>query len=922
MKKMKIRSAVLMAILLYTCMISLSLNTMPVNTPPLNSSDTSSESTSKDTLIINDPNKYAYFGWYKPTSFSITIWELLNRTVLWASSYTQPNETKMVFFREPTDIDAIGVYNWLITGGYLAENIVLHPTTDAAILLSNYYNDSDLVIYWNTYGYNSTNIISSTIPFITVSAMQTDEMGIGSGSSTKSASNDTFYIVNNKYYPTENYPLGPLILDDSYKFEATEASADGKVLIQAEVESIATQVEISIIQDIEVQTNGSAKINFTITIPESPLADLLRKSFFSNTSSLQPDVEYDVPENITVTDETSLEKGIKTVALQGDVSDSDGQVEREDLEFIARNIGSMVGDEDWNAELDLNWDGKIDIKDLAIAARNYEKTLNNTGSLYIAGYYNGTLVNCTNVYYRGPEGSAKINISKAGYIWHDVFPGSYTIYGTYNNTEKSIDVLIKPKSVTYTQLDFGGQPPPSERTEYSPVKEGFYQGMSLEQLILLGFNINVTQSKIVPLSTTNETRILLMAYSSNLAKFMGGSDWRINIGTWNDSDKALVADFLFTKIQYMMLMLQSFPGEQQYISNWALNFSLPVGHTLNDQSKLNELNWTIDFGEGTFMQTNVTEISGRIIVNEVMVVTERNITANETYLATALGQYKVFAINYSHPYTPPSKITKKICKPRGDWSKMWSYTIAPSPCKKTWRVGGTVGLDITMRATPILKIQWYMGWERKWTWKGYKLQWFESWMKITPSIKVEASLGVGVRYNREWTYRLLTLSNRFYFWAGSVPVWANLQLTVDAGIEFDAWGKISISSWVSLKTMYKAGVRWDATSGWRTIWDSDVSVSRGDPQISGSASLSVTPKLTCRLAFLIYDVGGPFVAAVPYAPMSIIYYHNQPNEWSIQLRFKIEAGVTFAGWLNKILKLASYSKTIKDWLLKSWSGYW
>jgi hypothetical protein len=923
MKKKKIKSAVLMAILLYTSMINLSLNTVPVNTPPLNLSETSSEATNEDILIINDPNKQAYFGWYKPTFFSITIWELLNKTVLWASSYTRPNETKMVFFREPNDTDAIGVYNWLISGGYLAENIVVHPTADAAVLLSSYYDDSDLVIYWNTYGYNSTNIVSTTVPFITVSAMQTDEMGIGSGSPTKSASNDTFYIVDNNYYPTENYPLGPLIFDDSYNFEATEASANGKVLIQAKVESVATQVEISILQDIEVLVNGSANINFTVIIPESPLADLLRHSFFSNTSSLQPDVEYDVPDNITVTDETSLENGIKTVALRGDVSDSDGQVEREDLEFIAANIGSMVGDKDWNAELDLNWDGKIDVKDLAIAARNYEKTLNNTGSLYIAGYYNGTLVNCTNVYYRGPEESAKINISKAGYMWYNVLPGSYTIYGTYNNTEKSTDVLVEPKRVTYTQLDFGGQTPPAERTVYAAVKEAFYQGMSMEQLILLGFDINVTQSKIIPLSTnSNETKISLKARSSNLAKFMGGSDWRIYMGAWNDSDKALVAEFLFTKIQYMMLMLQSFPGEQQYISNWRLNISLPVGHTLYNQSKLNELNWTIDFGEGTFMQTNVTETSGRIIVDEVIVATERNITANETYLATALGNYKVFSINYSHPYIPPGKITKKVCKPGGDWSKTWSYTIAPNPCEKTWRVGGTVGLDITLRATPILKINWYMGWERKWTWKGYKLQWFQSWMKITPSIKVEASLGVGVSYSRYWNYRLLTLSNRFYFWAGSVPVWANLRLTVDAGIEFQAWGKISISSWVSLETMYKAGIRWDTTSGWSTIWDSYVSAKRGNPQISGSAGLSVTPKLTCKLAFLIYDVGGPFVSAIPYAPMSITYYSNRANEWSIQLRFKIEAGITLAGWLSKILKLSSYSKTIKDWLLKSWSGYW
>ncbi|NHJ02680.1 MAG: hypothetical protein EAX86_11120 [Candidatus Heimdallarchaeota archaeon] len=922
MKNRKIRSICIFVIILYASIISVTLGAAPVNTSSLNIEKAFSESTGNDILIISDPSKYAFFGWYRPTYFSVTIWELLNRTVLWASSYTQPNETKIVFFQESNDTNAAEVYTWLINGGYSAENIILHPTSDTATLLSNYYDNSDLVLYWNTFGYESMNIVNSGIPFITVSAMQTDEMGIGIGSSTKSASNDTFHVVNNKYYPTENYPLGPLIFDDTYHYEATEASSEGKVLIQAEVKSVASQVEISIFQNIEVLENGSAYMSYTIVVPESPLATLLRQSFFSNTSSLEPNVEYDVPDNITVTDETTLEKNIKTVALKGDVSDGDGQVDKEDLELIAGNIGSMIGDDNWKTDLDLNWDGKIDVKDLAIAAHNYEKTVEGTGNLYIAGYYNGTLINCTDVYYRGPEGSAKTDFSKSGFIWYNLPPGNYTIYGSYNETEKSTNAIIEPRKTTFAQINFGGQQPLAERTDQAPVKEALYQGIASEQLILLGFDMNITQSKIIPFSSANETRILLMAKSTNFAEYIGGLDWRINIGAWNESDKALVAEFIFTKIQYMMLMLQSLPGEQKYISNWSMNISLPVGYTLFDQSKLNQLNWTIDFGEGTIIQANVTEIAGNIIVDEVLVVTERNITANETYLATALGQYKVFAINYSHPYIPPSIMMKSICKPGGDWSKTWSYTIAPAPCEKTWSIGGTVGLDITVRATPVLRIQWFMGWERKWERKGFKLQWFESWMKITPSIKVETSLGVGVSYSKEWTYRLLTLSNRFYFWAGSVPVWANLQLSVDAGIIFDAWGKISVSTWVLLETMYKAGVRWDVASGWSTIWDSAVSVNRGTPQISGSAGLSVTPKATCRLAFLIYDVGGPFVAAVPYAPMEIIYYSNQPNEWSIQLRFKIEAGVTLAGWINKILNLLSYSKTIKDWLLKSWSGNW
>ena len=80
---------------------------------------------------------------------------------------------------------------------------------------------------------------------------------------------------------------------------------------------------------------GDANISFNITIPESPLADILRETFFTDATSLDPDVEYDVPDNKTVGDEAAVEEAIKDVSLQGDVSDGDGQVEREDLEFIA-----------------------------------------------------------------------------------------------------------------------------------------------------------------------------------------------------------------------------------------------------------------------------------------------------------------------------------------------------------------------------------------------------------------------------------------------------------------------------------------------------------------------------------------------------------------------------------------------------------
>jgi len=575
MNNIKIKTIVLLSILFASSIAGVYLSTTP---GILKSSDTSIPSSAvpgRAVLIVNDPRKYAFFGWYRPTQFSTEILNILNSTVLWASSYMNPDEVDIVFFSESGDSYASFVQDWLVSGGYLLENIVYQTSANIEEFESDYYEGIDLVIYWNKNGYDSINVVNSHVPFITVSAMQTDEMGIGSGVATMSGVNDTFHIVNTGYYPTENYPKGPLFLDDSYSFEATEASSIGKVLIASEVELITTPIEISMVQNVSVQADGSALMTFTITIPESPLSDILREAFFENASALGKDVEYDVPENITVQEEYEFEEGITDVSLLGDVGDRDGQVDLNDLDQIASHIGNVIGDDDWDSDLDVNWDGKIDIRDLAIAAHNYGKTENNTGILFASGYYDGELVNLTDVYYRGPEGSSKINVSDSGHVWYHLLPGTYTVFGTFNGIEKNTTAVLSPGEVAFVQLEFGGAPAPVEQQQYAPVRESLYQGISMEQLILLGFNVTITDSKTIPWSSSNETKVTLEAYSPQLAEIIGISDWQIRIGPIDENTTSSAAEFIFTKIQYMMLMLQSLPGEQAYTSRWQIAFDLP-----------------------------------------------------------------------------------------------------------------------------------------------------------------------------------------------------------------------------------------------------------------------------------------------------------------------------------------------------------
>lgn len=911
----KIQSVLIVCLLLVTIIPFSQLLSAPTDSARSIPADSSVAGAPKDVLIINDPSKLAFFGWYRPTAFSTTILNLLNRTIQWASSYSAPNMTRIAFFSEANDTYAAFVRTWLLSGGYLQENIVNYTSADIEEFPASHYSDFDLVIYWNTYGYDPINVIDSKVPFITASATQTTVMGIGSGVVTQQSINDTFYVVNNNYYPTQSYPIGSVLLDDSYRFEATAASSTSKALVKSEVLTPVTKLEESTVENVTINNNGSADFSFNITAPESPLAEALRQAFFANTSSLQTGATYEVPTNKTISYSSTAEQGIKDVALLGDVN-GDGRVDSSDLESITSHVGYALGDQGFNSTFDLNWDGQIDMRDVAAAARNYGKTVNNTGSLYIAGYYNGELVNCTDVFYAGPEDSLPVNTTAAGRVWYYLLPGEYRINGTYDGIEKSTNITVLQGQTVYAQLDFEGTSAPPVQTQYEPVRDGFYQGIAMEQLVLLGFNMNVTDSTIVPYSTSNSTIITLAGNSSQLAKVTTYPNWQISIGPTTDNLTSSAAEFIFTKIQYMMIMLQSIPGEQVYNTTWQIGIDLPSGSTLLNQSTLQGLNWTIDFGEGTYMQTNVSVISGRVVIDERTVVTEHNITATEAYLISALGSYRRFSINYTYSGgVPLAQLT--TVKLHRDWSKTWSYVVAPNPFKKTINLGP---LAVTLTATPTLATQWYLGWERSWSRGRYHLDWFEAWMKITPSIKVEASASVSASYTKTWDYVFWTWSTRFTFWVGGLVVWANLKLQVTGGITVDAHGEISISTSAEAHAWYKAGVKWNG--GWSTIWYHGYGASRGTPVIRGSASLTVTPEASCRLSFLLYDAAGPFVEATPYVPMSINYYTYKRNTWSIQLKLKISVGVTLSGWLQRILKLDEYSRVVADFTLESWSGYW
>lgn len=209
--------------------------------PTAGSAAASGEAVYRDIVIADSMKRNLFFGLYRASQMTGAGWTLFDNSVSWVNSNRNPSTTAVYLATyngtldpdsHPSERDGVAVYNRLIDVlGFLPQNITVG--SQETIETGN-FSAVDIVIYAHTFPHNAMNVLNQGKPYLTFSAGQTDEMGIGTGAVTMHESRDYFYILSNHHPITEQFPIGRVDLNQPMFMDAAQTAGNGTILVTAE----------------------------------------------------------------------------------------------------------------------------------------------------------------------------------------------------------------------------------------------------------------------------------------------------------------------------------------------------------------------------------------------------------------------------------------------------------------------------------------------------------------------------------------------------------------------------------------------------------------------------------------------------------------------------------------------------------------
>jgi len=448
-----------------------------------------------------------------------------------------------------------------------------------------------------------------------------------------------------------------------------------------------------------------------------------------------------------------------------------------------------------------------------------------------------------------------------------------------------------------------------------PVRQEFYKSLLKEQLLSLGIDASITDSRMVPRGIGNECRIMLDATGSfatfNVSQITSEDLWQLNVGPLTTTG---ITGLTLSKLVFTQSMLKSLSGEQRYESHWQTRIVLPAGATLQNENELQD-SWEIDLGGGTCLSASVSlDEKSAIRVEEHNVVRENNITATPEYLRDGFLSYKNFDVKYFLPRSS-NKLENGVAEVNTNWNvpcETGWINLTEIPLSYSFEKGG-LSLDAKLYLTPKFKIIEDIGWQWHWQLAWPPIKFDKFWANTTLQFECKVRLEITSNYTEQWE-RTIYQKNlmTFYLYFG-VPIWIDLRFGVDLTLSLDVEASFAAESTVS--GSISTGAIWDASTGWSQPIDfHDRKFALQDFEWYTSVNVTVIPSARFRLEFMFFSVAGPFVEFEPYFIIDVTTYFPANSTVSLELsfNFKINVGVRFDPTIEEILRLLNVPEEVVE----------
>jgi len=474
-----------------------------------------------------------------------------------------------------------------------------------------------------------------------------------------------------------------------------------------------------------------------------------------------------------------------------------------------------------------------------------------------------------------------------------------------------------------------------EQFETDPaVKEDFFDQLQQEYVPSLSTQVEGVQMKRTPLEPTSVAgsarEIRLTAQLPYLANYDPKSEvWHVVIGPQSLDALNSFWNQMLTEMIFRALLMESFPGQQQFEQRRETRFELPKGAVLANRQELEGLRWYLDFGGGTSLRATLKLEDQAVIVMEDLVQTEEEPTNlmtedGRTALFDSLSKYKSFVVKYAQDPQVAASWQPRFVTPQNrpdQFSRSWQFSVAPTIYATFDNSHGLPrGSSFTLSAQPSFTFGTFLGWRFS---RG-RFEWFNANITVNLGLIATGTLNINIGLNRSWTRTrtMWALTRDFFFWIGTLPVWIRLRPEINVTASLAAGLPVELSASTGLSVSSTTGVLYNG-SGWSPQVNFSVNpsspslnVRRGNPGITAS----VGPTLI--LGAYVYNLAGPFVSLgfSLNGQLSVL----PSRTWALSSLVQATGGFRAATWLNNLLRfpIPSLNYDFFTWQRLLRSGTW